>query len=294
MSSDLGYGYGAAIDAGSSGSRIYLYRWRLPSNDRLASKSIKVEQEAIFSDERTPGINDKHDIGIGMLEELVLVALAETALPPDVDPGDVPIYLGATAGMRIIDPAFEADIMSRIRSILLESRFLFRDDWARTISGEEEGAYDWLTINYLKNNGNFPTSATTQYGALDLGGASTQISFPASVLTKDLFPLRIDQVEYPLYTQSFLHYGVDQARRQYDAKFASHTKSNPCYPTGYTNSNSGISGSSNWEECLQSVAVLFDQTQNCNGCWTGGPPIADDQKFILMSAFVYIRGTFWG
>ena len=298
------YRYGAAIDAGSSGSRIYLYRWpvnKLPQHEQLntSQEFTKVEREAIYTAEVTPGISDEHGIGIALLEELV--TLAKEALPSNVDVSHVPIYLGATAGMRIIDSSYEADVLSSIRSILHSSGFYFHNNYARTISGEEEGIYDWLVANYLKNNGDFPTP-TTAYGALDLGGASTQISFPISSQTPmgggdTSVPLRIDNVDYPLYTQSFLYYGVDQALSRYDTKFATETKSNPCYPSGYTDPNSDIAGLSNWEQCLESVEQIFSEqnNSNCTGegkrcLGIGGMhqlPFAPNQKFIAMSAFVY-------
>ena len=299
------YRYGAAIDAGSSGSRIYLYRWpvnKLPLHEQLnnSQEFTKVEREAIYTSEVTPGISDEHGIGITLLEELV--TLAKEALPSEVDVSKVPIYLGATAGMRIIDSSYEADVLSSIRSILHASGFYFRNEYARTISGEEEGIYDWLVANYLKNNGEFPTP-TTAYGALDLGGASTQISFPISSqspmggVDDTSFPLRIDNVDYPLYTQSFLYYGVEQALLQFDTKFATETKSNPCYPSGYTDPNSNIVGLSNWEQCLESVEKIFREqnNSNCTGegkrcLGIGGMhqlPFAPNQKFIAMSAFVY-------
>ena len=303
---DGDFRYGCCIDAGSSGSRIYLYRWPVEAvhqqqqsddeddddddgGEALAHTSssstfIKVERRAIFNQERTPGIS--HDGGLGIQVVQELAALAKAALPPDVDPKYVPIYLGATAGMRIIDTTstHEADAtMAALRRVLHQSGFLFRDTWARTISGEEEGVYAWLVANYLKHNGNLPMP-TSAYGALDLGGASTQISFlvsskshPSSTTTsttstsdrrpqyeqqQQLFPLRIDELEYPLFTQSLLFFGVDQARLLYDAKFASDRLPNPCYPSGYKDDLSLISGSSNWEKCLRSVAKLFDHISN--------------------------------
>ncbi|KAL7537234.1 hypothetical protein ACHAWF_005699 [Thalassiosira exigua] len=290
MPSHRGFDYGVAIDAGSSGTRIYVYRWPRPEggeHTRASPSLAKVEKEAVFSDERTPGIDEGR--GVAGLRELI--ASAKRALPRRVDPSDVPIYLGATAGMRILDPAFEADILTRVRSLLRASGFRFRDEWARTIPGEEEGAYDWLVANYLKNDGELPTPATT-YGALDLGGASTQISFPAKPTARDDgYPLRVDDVQFPLYTKSILYYGVDQARIHYDADFASPEKRNPCYPSGYIELNSKVTGSSDWGKCLETVAQLFDQPQ-CTGtrCLLDGrhrPPIDGEQKFIAMSAFVY-------
>jgi Golgi nucleoside diphosphatase len=113
--------YGCCIDAGSSGSRIYLYRWPASKHQRQqqpddenddddddiavpsssSDRFIKVERKAIFSQERTPGISHESGLGIQVIQELA--ALAKAALPIDVNPEYVPIYLGATAGMRLID-----------------------------------------------------------------------------------------------------------------------------------------------------------------------------------------------
>jgi len=300
---DEQYGYGVAIDAGSSGSRIYVYRW--PTSKTNLDDFTKVEREAIYSEEVTPGISADNGQGIQQLQ--TLVNLAKRAIPSNIDISTIPIYLGATAGMRIIDSNYENEVMKSIQDILSTSGFQFTNDMARTISGKEEGIYDWLVANYLYNDGNFP-SLNSAYGALDLGGASTQISFPipssmpttslrgSSVEEEESFPLRIDNVEYPLYTQSFLYYGVDQARLQYDTKFASETKTNPCYPSGYVDSELNIEGSSNWEECLSSVKQIFNEQNNTNcnkekRCLTNGGmhqlPISSNQKFIAMSAFVY-------
>ena len=301
---DEDYGYGVAIDAGSSGSRIYVYRW--PTSKTNLDDFTKVEREAIYSEEVTPGISADNGQGIKQLQ--TLVNLAKHAIPSNIDISTIPIYLGATAGMRIIDSNYENEVMKSIQVILSTSGFQFTNNMARTISGKEEGIYDWLVANYLYNDGNFPT-LNSAYGALDLGGASTQISFPIpssmpttslrgrSVEDEESFPLRIDNVEYPLYTQSFLYYGVDQARLQYDSKFASETKRNPCYPSGYIDLESNIKGSSNWDECLSSVKQIFNEQNktNCNiegnRCLTNGGmhqlPISSNQKFIAMSAFVY-------
>lgn len=293
------FGYGCIVDAGSSGSRIYLYRWPKEEYDDDIPKPLsKVEQEAIFSDERNVGISD--DRGVDLLGELL--SSTKAAIPSNVDPSDVPIYLGATAGMRLLNSELEADaIMTRVRSKLRMSGFLFLDDWARTISGDEESVYGWLVANYLRNDGNFPDDSVT-YGSLDLGGASTQISLLSTALGEEEdqpFPLRIGSLQYPLYTQSYLHYGADQGRILFDAKLISPSdKVNPCYPVGYTSPDTGVSGSSDWDECLNNVAKLFDeQHSNLRG---GGedsfaiapPPIGNDaqeqQRYIAMSVFVFV------
>ncbi|KAL7547024.1 hypothetical protein ACHAWF_010350, partial [Thalassiosira exigua] len=279
------FGYGCVIDAGSSGTRIYLYRWPKYNGDG-GRASIKVERRALFSDERNSGIAE--DNGTDLLDELL--SSAQAALPPSVDLGEVPIFLGATAGMRLLDAASQAKVMGRIRSLLHGSGFLFNDNWARMISGEEEGVYGWLVANYLKSNGNFPEESAT-YGALDLGGGSTQISL-VSTYSADHFPLHIGDLNYPIFTHSFLQCGADQARMRHDKDVVLPAKVSPCYPTGYTDPVTDISGSSNWKECFENVAKLFDGNSNLRGGKKNPfdavtPPIGDGQKFIAMSVFVF-------
>ena len=317
------FGYGIIIDAGSSGSRIHLFRWpNEQSEDQVVgggeslSPLAKVEQQPIYYDERHIGISNAEQ-GLGALEELL--ASAKSALPSDANPNAIPIHLGATAGMRLLASEEEADaIMNSIRTLFHNSGFQFQDDWARTITGEEESVYGWLVANYLRNNGEYPESDAT-YGALDLGGASTQISMVSTKKksTKgrlrgggngddddELYPLQVGNLNYPLYTQSYLYYGADQARLRIDEQFGTGSdKVNPCYPTGYTNEDNGVSGSSNWNECFDIAATLFEHSSSSTKQLRGGGPEADDNsiveiapppvedvtqlRFIAMSVFVF-------
>ena len=46
--------------------------------------------------------------------------------------------------MRIADTEHEAEVLAAVCPMLRASGFVFRDDCARTLSGKEEEAYDWL------------------------------------------------------------------------------------------------------------------------------------------------------
>ena len=244
------YNYGCVIDAGSSGSRIYIYKWTTNQTTNT-NEFIKIHHRPIFSNEMRPGVSNLNG-GIETLSELVLSAKATLH---NVELSNVPIYLGATAGLRISE---EADsIMTNIRSTLHESGFMFQDDNARILTGNEESMYGWIVANYL--NDSLGPSSTV--GALDLGGGSTQISLSTPTTTTkedEVYPLKIGNVHYPLYTQSYLSYGADQARIRYEAEFLQESNINPCYGTGYIDEETGISGSSNWVECFESVAKLFE------------------------------------
>jgi apyrase len=51
--------------------------------------------------------------------------------------------------------------------------FWFLRHWARTISGEEEGAFAWISANY--GRGFFQEKDVQDYGVVEMGGASLQV-----------------------------------------------------------------------------------------------------------------------
>ena len=59
------------------------------------------------------------------------------------------------------------------------------------------------------------------FGALDLGGASMQITFvpkdPSTIPERNLAHLRLYGNDYHIYTHSFSCYGADEARRRLEA-----------------------------------------------------------------------------
>jgi hypothetical protein len=94
-----------------------------------------------------------------------------------------------------------------------------------------------------------------------------------------------------------LYYGVDQAINKFNAHHVNKKSLvSPCYPVGYTDIATGVSGSGAWHECLIQVAGLFDFTYDCHHgdgkserCSFNGvyqPPLRS-KRFIAMSAFVY-------
>ena len=82
--------------------------------------------------------------------------------------------LKATGGMRLVPEPERGRIMAEVRRYLAASLFDLQS--AVIISGQQEALFGWMTVNYmlglLGDGGPFPT-----VGALDLGGASTQITF---------------------------------------------------------------------------------------------------------------------
>jgi Golgi nucleoside diphosphatase len=54
----------------------------------------------------------------------------------------------ATAGLRLLQPQQAEDILAACRDVLARGHFLFHSSWAELISGDSEGLYGWIAVNY--------------------------------------------------------------------------------------------------------------------------------------------------
>lgn len=208
--------YGMMIDAGSGGSRLHIFRWPPREADPmrpLYAAVTKPEEVASFS--VRPGISSfAHNVsGLGPSMESLLKQAEETLVDLREKWYLMPIYLKATAGARDLYQDQRDAIFAEIRSILFACSFRFDSQyWARTVSGEEEAVHAWLTVNAIK--GTFRSDNTEDtWGALDMGGASTQIVFiPKDIsIIQNYFPLHVSYLHIHLYSHSFLEFGYRDA-----------------------------------------------------------------------------------
>ncbi|RIA84213.1 nucleoside phosphatase family-domain-containing protein [Glomus cerebriforme] len=252
--------FGIVIDAGSSGSRVQIYSWKehgfirqgkneselhiLPTIERGdefgLNWQLKVE----------PGISTfaTNPAEVGELHLKRLLDFAKQVVPSD-EITQTPIYLLATAGMRLLPSSQQQAILQNACDYIMFN-YVFKidkcSDHVQVISGEWEGIYGWLAVNYLMNgfyndsgnehmiqsqklNNESDNSEiikhTTTYGFLDMGGASTQIAFEpnsleskkhADDLTKvTLYTLDGKRMDYDIFVTTFLGFGTNEARRRY-------------------------------------------------------------------------------
>ncbi|XP_077054325.1 ectonucleoside triphosphate diphosphohydrolase 8 [Siphateles boraxobius] len=237
--------YGIVFDAGSSHTALFLYQWlgNKENNTGIVSQkqSCDVDGDGISSYVENPPAAGES------LKKCLDIA---KAVIPEGHRKTTPVYLGATAGMRLLrlQNQSQADsILVEVTKTIQSYQFDFRG--SRILSGMEEGAYGWITINYLMESFIKHTfeglwihpKAGKILGALDLGGASTQISFTPKDPVRfpdSAFNLQLYGYKYELYTYSYLCYGKDQALKKLQAylhKTAGPTSviSHPCYHKGY-------------------------------------------------------------
>eukprot|EP00940_MAST-03C_sp_MAST-3C-sp2_P002210 g2210.t1 len=174
-----------------------------------------------------------------------------------------PIFLKATAGARMLGSSAARSLMNKIRRVFADGPFRFEPSYVSILSGEEEGAFGWLTVNFASKRlqqrvgGDAPTAT---YGALDLGGASTQAALeplPNEPLQHD-FPMLIDREKIQLYSVSYLRFGLNEAIKRHLANLV-------LLPDFFS-----IASSSTGTDSLSSIGVVQDpcQLENYEGVET--------------------------
>ncbi|XP_041908397.1 ectonucleoside triphosphate diphosphohydrolase 8-like isoform X2 [Corvus kubaryi] len=236
--------YGLVFDAGSTHTSLYIYRW--PADKENGTGIVSQVEACSVSG---PGISSYADNPAGAGASLKPCLDRAMKIVPAEQQRETPTYLGATAGMRLLrmENSTKAEqVFAEVSKAIGEYPVDFRG--ARILTGSEEGSFGWITVNYLletlvkfsfAERWEHPQD-TEVLGALDLGGASTQITFQPGVPVEDrntsVF-FRLYGTNYSLYSHSYLCYGQSQALKMLLAALhqasSSAQISHPCYPQGY-------------------------------------------------------------
>jgi Golgi nucleoside diphosphatase len=245
-----------------------------------------------FSD-RPSAVGEEH------LKELLDHALD---IIPSSQVADTPIFLMATAGMRLLSPTKQTALLSQICKYAATTSFSLPDCdlHIQVIPGETEALYGWIAANYLLGGFDSPEEHAHgqghhTYGFLDMGGASAQIAFAPNRTeserhANDLKLLRMrtlngEPSEYKVFVATWLRFGVNEARARYiqalkEAIGAPKVKElpDPCVPVGLTltidgemtdlaTADSGtepyIKGQGLFDECLRKTYPLLDRDAPC-------------------------------
>ncbi|KAH8916275.1 nucleoside phosphatase GDA1/CD39 [Atractiella rhizophila] len=216
------------IDAGSTGSRIHVYKFLYcQSPSSTSAPSLKLDNEVFLS--LNPGLSSStfataRDAALSLVP---LLEKAKESVPQD-EWKCSPISVKATAGLRLLGER-EADAILREVEGLIERSYGFpltgTKEGAPTVEimdGSDEGVYSWITLNYLSSLIG-PASSTSKShtaGIIDLGGASLQTVFSPHSLDPSLelppthiYNLTFSPESYLLYQHSHLGYGLMEARR---------------------------------------------------------------------------------
>ncbi|KAM9931691.1 hypothetical protein OXX80_008652 [Metschnikowia pulcherrima] len=299
--SGIPYDYIVVIDAGSHGSRAYVYNWLNPQHALEAGIDLRAAPKVnlvkrLFGDEAErsqpqpnmesgsdsdsdsdseenssseiryphlysgkkwhrairPGLSSFNESPqkVGKHHLSYLLNLASSVVPKS-EHYRTPLFIHATAGMRLLPPNEQEPILENVCQYLMYNSDFFMPDCkshVNIIDGNIEGLYGWLSVNYLIGSLDKPEEHQhgknhTTYGLLDMGGASTQVVFQPNQTEIDehqnnLYRLSLytlpqtsgsnmsasanklsydipQKTESSVYSDSFLGFGMFQAHSRY-------------------------------------------------------------------------------
>ncbi|CAF1551132.1 unnamed protein product, partial [Didymodactylos carnosus] len=248
--------YAIIFDAGSSHTKMYVYSWPADKSNGLGTTSTVNEyfdcslstivktlpttstSSMKKADMKFRAISDFEN-HLEYLEEYFHVCLEGAKIKiPSNRHGHSPIFLGATAGMRLLslrNRTKAENVLEKIREIFHNNPFQFViARQVRILTGLEEAIDGWITTNLLlekfkhKHESYLRHSSddidTDMVGVLDLGGASTQVTFTHNNLLSEPIPLKytanitlFDKVYSP-YAHSYLCWGKNEVHKRYRAR----------------------------------------------------------------------------
>ncbi|KFM25933.1 Ectonucleoside triphosphate diphosphohydrolase 1 [Auxenochlorella protothecoides] len=320
--------YVLVIDAGSSGTRLHAYEWRaspgaasaprvraIPPSAAaaLVPRRAKAARRAYQRVETEPALDAWLGDPAGLAAAALgpLLAWAEAVVPARAR-GATPLFLAGTAGVRRLAEADQAALLGDARRVLAVSGFLFQPGWASTISGQEEGVYGWVALNYeeqrLAHSATLPT-----LGSLDLGGSSLEVCFeaePEAMPPPSRVAIQVLGRSYSLFCHVHHGFGLNDAfsRSAASAVEVLH----PCLPAGYASPRPvahrepgvptralRLLGAPDWPACVRLAAGVATRG-NASSC--AAPPCAlgspqprprAGQEFVALSGF-YVVHHFFG
>ena len=152
--------FAIVVDAGSTGSRVHIFKF-LVVDGAIELQFDKFEQ-------LRPGLSSyAEDPPAAAASLKPLLDLALETVPQSLQ-ASTHVMVGATAGLRLL-PDGKADIiLAEVRKWLRAGYpFAFEDGDVKILSGVDEGAFAWLTLNYLL--GNLGKKEHETVASIDLG-----------------------------------------------------------------------------------------------------------------------------
>lgn len=290
------------FDAGSTGTRIYIYDVNGTEAKQLHSTKIKPGLSQLSPHLYTHYFKLLLDSANGILD--------------DASKAQTPMYLYATSGVRMLSQAQQHAIFEGteqgpgIRAVLTEQAQTFgypvpADEQVRVISGTEEGMFVWISDNYL--SGSFAEqklSPANTVAALEMGGASTEIAFLSQKALHYTLPMPHKGTLYPVYSYGYDGLGANQALERMKRSFTQKKNKFPaCFPVGapypMEPGKAILSGEGQFNTCVKAIKTEFvDRTAHhtcqvknggdCSNLGVYQPPITSVNRYVLTDGFYYL------
>lgn len=303
------------IDAGSSGTRLYIYQVMPASYPQITPKLTKFEiksEQGIddgFCRKNTQGVwvIQPATVQQNYIEEVFKPLL--TKIPEYVQNQQVLVSVLATAGMRSAKLNCNATdqqegnyynlIKSFISSFVGQNSVTFKIGDVRTIDGDaEEGVWSWINLNDVKrnifSNPNSSVPVGQPVGVVEVGGSSIQISYPTQNDGNFTVTKSIGGKTYKIFSKTYLGLGQDDARKW--LRNMPDPYPSTCWPSGFPASldlgdegfpklkSNGIYNGSRRINCYKLRNSLISSVMS---------PAVDPRVWSVQADFVGIDGAYY-
>lgn len=143
--------YSVVFDAGSTGSRVHVYRFDIGQNETLILKGDDFNR-------LKPGISSYAEDPDQAGASLDPLLTAINGVVPASKMAQTPCQLRATAGLRMLPDSQSQAILDSVRKRIDRTGYDVGDDAVSILDGNYEGAYAWLTVNYLLEKYTWPNT----------------------------------------------------------------------------------------------------------------------------------------
>ncbi|MGD9152952.1 MAG: hypothetical protein PVG30_04750 [Gammaproteobacteria bacterium] len=256
--------YTIVVDAGSSGSRIYLYQYQKSGVNKISDLQL------ITSKKIHPGLSNFVDNYAGIDNYIKpLLIFIKDKLNAGVDESQVNFYLLSTAGMRLLSADQQQQIYQHVKAAV-NKYTKFKIKQIATITGQWEAIYGWIAANH--DNHSLVSGKTI--GVLDMGGASAEAAFEMrpGARSSHAVNLRLGANNFLVYAISYLGLGQNQVRHQF-------TNNASCFARGYP-LPSGEMGEGDYRSCVKAIRPFLEEVHDVGKV---RQLIAPGTKFIAVS-----------
>ncbi|MAJ81342.1 MAG: hypothetical protein CMF41_00320 [Legionellales bacterium] len=269
--------YEVVVDVGSTGSRVHIY-------SITASDKDLPNIEQVFFHSIEPGFstyaNDPNQIPF-YLSRLFNPA-QKFCYTEKLPCQDMPIYFLATAGMRLLPEQTQTNMYGIVRGWLKDNTLFGDVKETRTMSGEHEAAFGWLTA-YEENILN-----KKPLGAFfELGGASMQYVFVVDKVSESNYIINLPNKTIYLNLGSWLGFGSNEAVNRVTKYWKNSDKL--CYPKGFKSKN-GFE----YKSCFNLFRHYLTVNENPTTEKTAVQNVVNEKEPIIMTANFRTLFDFFG
>lgn len=206
--------HGVMFDAGSTGTRVRIYSYTWDNSVPLGIKNMV----QVSSMKVRPGLSSLLNNVSGIQNYLQPLMDMASSSVPKAQQAETPILFMATAGMRF-EPQDESEkVLDEVRRLFRHpsfNPFNYTQPNVQVLSGEEEGVYAWVALNYILGYFDSIKPVNETAGIMEMGGGSTQIAFiPEDQPYEGEYSVILAKRKFDLYVHSYLNYGTNGIQRQ--------------------------------------------------------------------------------